>query len=351
MRIAESLLVLREPLSFRALCARFAPRDARYFVFDLDRTLYYRRNIGELLGWELTAIEGYGPRYLEQMEPSRGPGRFHLAWRAPWLLLRYFAAGSAWIPPGLRYWWWCRVASAVPALRRRAYARFGDEPVAAAQRIPQFALFAQMARHPAALSRELVGRILRRYAGDAIVERDDLDWLRDGWPGARVILSSASPQQVVEPVAEAFGFDEAIFSTPARINGGAAKVAELLARHPDLPRSPCVGFSDNAYGEDAAWTTAFSHLASVNGAAPFSLLAPDAAPLRAVCSAQVLTRAEKESGVPDRRRARLRREVELGRRELEALLAPFKSAAEAAASAYDRLRVLEAAAQAWRQPH
>ncbi|HUJ29163.1 MAG TPA: haloacid dehalogenase-like hydrolase [Myxococcales bacterium] len=348
MKVAESLLVLGEPVGFRALCERFAPAGARYFVFDLDRTLHYGRNIGELLGWELTAVEGYGGRYLSKMEPARRMSRFHLEWKSPWLLARYLAKGMAWIPPGLRYWWWCRVASAMPALRRRAFARFGDEPVAAVQRFPQEALFRQMARHPQGLPAELVRRLLQRYRGDRIVEREDLDWLRARWPGARVILSSASPQQVVETVAEAFGFDEALFSTPARINGGAEKVAALLERHPDLPRCESVGFSDNAYGEDAAWTSAFSHLAAVNGATPFSLLAPDGAPLRKVCSAQVLTRAERSSGLPDRRRRRPGARIELYGAELEAMLAPFRAAADAATGAYERLRVLEAASGACR---
>ena len=342
MKVAERVFVVREPVSFRELCETMVPANARYVVFDLDRTLHFGRNIGELLGWELTALEGYGERYLNELEPARGPGRFMLRWRG---LLRYLWASRQWIPPGIFYWFWCRAASRLPLLRRLAFALFGDEPVAAVQRSPQHALFRQMARHDPAEVRELIGRVLRRCEPDLIVEREDLHWLRARCPNARFILSSASPGPVVELVAARLGFDEAIFSTPGRINGGREKIRELLLRHPDLPAADSAGFSDNGYGEDASWTTAFTHLASVNGSVPFSPIAPKDSPLRLVCSAAVLTRQEKLTGRLDPRRRVAPGRLELRRADLETLLAPLLLAVKGAKSAFARARLLERAAR------
>ena len=131
-RLVDSFWMAQEPIAFRALCERAVPQDTRLLVLDLDRTLHLQRNMGELLGWELSAYEGYGPTYLAELEPRRGPvgGRLFLALGRPLGALRYlWSAGRLWVLPGLFYLLWCKIAARVSLLRRRSFLRFGPEPV------------------------------------------------------------------------------------------------------------------------------------------------------------------------------------------------------------------------------
>ncbi len=337
-RVVERIAVAREPLAFRALCERAVPPDTRLLVLDLDRTLHLGRNMGELLGWEISAYVGYGPRYLEELEPFRRAGRFFIQRRRPLRTLRYLLRSAlVWGPPGLFYFLWGKLAARFALLRRRSYRRFGPEPMQAVQRIPQHVLFRQMASLAPETVRELARRVWARHAPDLIVEREDVEWLRRRSPGIRVVLSSASPREVVEIAAEALGIDEVIGSTPERINGGRAKLGELLRRYPELstPGVATVGISDTGYGEDHSWTEAFTHLVDVNSPSPFPPIVPAASPLSAIFSAPVLTRAEKDARArgeawadPRRRKARAAGLIEFRGPELEALLAPFRAAAE-----------------------
>jgi hypothetical protein len=338
-RLVDSIWIGREPLSFRELCERAVPAEARLLVLDLDRTLHLGRNMGELLGWEISAHRAYGPAYLAELEPRRGAGRFCIVPRRPLALLRYLLAASrVWVPPGLFYLVWCKLAARVGLLRRRSYLRFGPEPVQAVQRIPQGVLFREMGSLPPAIVRELAARVWARHRSDQTIEREDLAWLRARCPGIRVVLSSASPQEVAEIAGAALGADDVIGSTPARINGGRAKLAALRARYPELSDAAAVtvGVSDTGYGEDHSWTEAFTHLVDVNSSSPFPPIVPTPSPLRAIYSAPLLTRAEKDArarGAPwldPRRRLRGRGAgpVELRAPELEALLAPLRAAAE-----------------------
>ena len=104
MRVAERLVIHGEPLAFRELCRRTVPRNARYLILDLDRTLHLARNMGELLGWEVVAWHAYGPEHLTKAEARRKPGRFFLDWRKPLAVLRYLLIGARlWAYPGLFY--------------------------------------------------------------------------------------------------------------------------------------------------------------------------------------------------------------------------------------------------------
>ena len=178
-RVVERFTRLGAPLGFRALCEQVVPRDTRFVVFDLDRTLHLGRNMGELLGWEICAYLSYGRHYLDVLERGRVGGRVYLEKRKPWGALRYMRlAASHWIPPGLFYLLWGKIASRVQAVRRRAYLRFGPEPVRAVQSIPQHALLHRIAALPLPLVRELAARVWRRYQQDQTVEREDIEWLR-----------------------------------------------------------------------------------------------------------------------------------------------------------------------------
>lgn len=331
-RVVSQVSISRRPMPFRELCERAVPPEAELVVFDLDHTLHLHRNLGELLGWEISAYRGYGPSYLTDIEPTRAPGRWVFAWRRPLAILRYvWRSGRVWLWPGLSYLVWCKLASRAAWLRRRSFARFGPEPVQAVQRLPQHVLFTQIAALPAEQVRELAARVWARHARDQIIEREDLTWLRHRCPRARLILSTASPLEMAEVAGRALGFDDVIASRPGHINGGRAKLTELEARFPALgtPGAVTVGISDTGYGEDHCWAEAFTHLVDVNSHTPFPPLVPATSPLRAVHSALVLTRAEKETGTLDPRRGRViagLRDFRLP--ELEALLATVKSAAD-----------------------
>jgi hypothetical protein len=129
------------------------------------------------------------------------------------------------------------------------------------------------------------------------VEREDLAWLRRRCPRARIVLGTASPAEVAEVAARELGFDEVLASVPGRINGGRAKLSALRDRFPELGAAGAVtvGISDTGYGEDHCWTEAFTHVVDVNSRHPFPPIVPRPSPLRAVFSARVLTRAEKQA--------------------------------------------------------
>jgi hypothetical protein len=344
VRVVDSIWISQAPLAFRDLCERAVPAETRLVVLDLDRTLHLGRNMGELLGWEISAYRGYGPAYLTDLEPRRAAGRWCIDRRRPLAALRYlWRSARVWIPPGLHYFLWCKLAARVNVLRRRAFARFGPEPVHAVQRVPQDVLFGQMASLPLAIVRELARRVWARHAPDQTVEREDLAWLRRRCPDARIVLSSASPREVAEVAASELGFDEGIGSSPGRINGGRAKLRELCARYPELraPGAVTVGISDTGYGEDHCWTEAFTHVVDVNSTSPFPPLIPASSPLRAIFSAPILTRAEKEARLRGERWLDARRGAAAGgarefrRHELEVLLAPLRAAMERLSEAAD----------------
>jgi hypothetical protein len=210
--------------------------------------------------------------------------------------------------------------------------------VQAVQRVPQYVLFREMASLPAALVRELAGRVWTRHRPDLVIEREDLEWLRRRCPGIRVALSSASPREVVEVASAALGIEEVIGSLLHRINGGRAKLDALRARFPELlgvPGVTTVGISDTGYGEDHCWAEAFTHVVDVNSSTGFPPIVPASSPLRAIFSAQLLTRAEKDARARgkawlDPRRGRLAAggAREFRGPELEALLTPVRAPIE-----------------------
>jgi len=67
-RIVDRVVIHGAPVDFRELCRRTVPADARYLILDLDRTAHLGRNMGELLGWEISAYWGYGRGRLDELE-------------------------------------------------------------------------------------------------------------------------------------------------------------------------------------------------------------------------------------------------------------------------------------------
>jgi hypothetical protein len=368
-RPVERLVIHGEPVDFRELCRRAVPSSTRYLVLDLDRTLHLGRNMGELLGWEVGARHAYGAAGLAAAEPRRRPGRFFLDARRPLALLRYLLIGlRMWALPGLFYLLFCKVPERVGLLRRFIFRRFGSEPVAAVQRVPQTALLHHLAALPAAELRLLARRVWDRHAADLVIEREDVAWLRERCPGIRIVIASASPEPSVAVAAEALGLDDVVCSTveehegwfsapfrpplsllrrapprrlsgPAktRINSSRAKIENLWARHPALadPATLSVGISDTGYGEDHCWLDHFTRVVDVNSSAPFPPFVSAGSPLREVHSAAVLTRAERARRAAGdarhldaRRPLRDRRDREFTAAELAARLAPLAAEVE-----------------------
>jgi hypothetical protein len=324
-RMVERLVIHGAPVAFRELCRRAVPQDTRYLILDLDRTVHLGRNMGELLGWELCARDGYGPDRLAGAENRRRPGRFFFDWSRPASVVRYLAVTARmWALPGLFYLVTGKLAAQLEVARLLSFTWFGPEPVSAVQRLPQIVLMHHLSRVPVAELRMLAHRVWDRYRGDQVIEREDLMWLRSRCPGIRIVLTSASPRPSVEVAGEALAVDDVIwssveehagrFSSPyqlerwllmraphriagpgqLRINSGRAKIDTLIARYPDLadPGVVSVGISDTGYGEDHCWAEHLTRVIDVNSSAPFPPVVPAASPLREIHSAAVLTRSE-----------------------------------------------------------
>lgn len=376
-RVVDRLVLHGRPVSFRELAERVIPPDTRYLILDLDRTLHLGRNMGELLGFEICAYLAYGPEHLAAMEPTRKPGRFAIDFSDLRGLFRYTLLGlQMWAFPGLFYLLWGKLARLSSATRRWSFLRHGPEPVRVVQSIPQLTLLHQLANFPLDELRSLMRSVWKRHAGDQVIEREDLDWLRARCPGLTIILTSASPQPVVEVAAEMLGIDEVDytyveaendrFATPfgpgwvarraaqpirvappsrVRINSSHSKIDGLLARHPDLlsPEAITVGISDTGYGEDHCWGEYFTHVVDVNSNAPFGPVVSCESPLREVHSAHVLSRREREmraevdSAWLDPRRDRKPSLVdrEIPRDELMAALSDVLAEVETTAARYD----------------
>ena len=389
-RYVDRISILGAPVDFRELCERAVPPETRYVVLDLDRTLHFGRNMGELLGWEICAHQSYGPAYAAELEATRTGGRVYLERSRPWLALRYMLLATLhWGPPGLFYLLWGKIAARHAALWRRSFLRFGPEPVRAIQSIPQHALLHRIASLPLATVRGLARYVWNRYRADQTIDREDLDWLRQRCPGVKIIISSASPQPTLEVSAEELGVDGIVYSSleehegrlsapcdlrrltrpeaaphrisppsSARINAGRAKLHELHARYPELrdPAVLSVGISDTGYGEDHCWTDAFTRLIDVNSDTPFPPIVPAGARVRSIVSAGLLTRRERDARAagaadyldPRRTPGAARADRELEREQLAELLGPVHDAVERLA---DQLGQSELALAADRAVH
>jgi hypothetical protein len=324
--VVDRLAIHGRPISFRELCQRAVPQETRYLILDLDRTVHLGRNMGELLGWELCAWHGYGLDRLVEAEARRAPGRFFFDWSRPASVLRYLAITTRmWGAPGLFYLFCGKLPAYLEITRRLSFRIFGPEPVAAVQRVPQTVLMHHMAAVPTSTLRMLAQRVWDRYAGDQVIEREDLQGLRSRCPGIRIVIASASPKPSLEVAAEALGVDDVIYSAveehagylsspyqlnrlfllgepkwisgprQVRINSGRAKIATLLARYPELadPRVVSVGISDTGYGEDHCWAEHFTRVIDVNSSTPFPPILLAGSPLQEIHSAAVLTRSER----------------------------------------------------------
>lgn len=354
-RVVETLVLHQGLVDFRTLCEHAVRPSTRYLVLDLDRTFHFGRNLGELLGWELCALAAYGEAFLDEVQDTRKPSRFVFDRSRPTCVLRYLARGARlWAYPGLLYLFAIKLGMRSNRVRPWLYRRFGHDPVEAVQSVPRNALMHHLSDVPVDTLRKLARGVWRRYADDQVIGREDIAWLRERCPGIRIIISSASPQPVLEVAAEELGVDEIHYtaveehegylsspyalsrlflllrpprriSPPSRshVNSGERKLGRLIERHPDFldPHVETVGITDTSYGEDHAWAEYFRVVVDVNSPTPFAPIVSSSSPLREIHSAQVLTRAERD----DPRRATKRRQrtsPTLGGQGIRRLAAP-----------------------------
>lgn len=333
-RVVDRLVIHPDALDFRTLCERAIRPETRYLVLDLDRTFHFGRNLGELLGWELCAYAAYGPDYLRARRDSRKPSRFLFDWSRPWAMSRYLARGARlWAYPGLLYFFMVKLGTRIGPMRRWLYRRFGVDPIEAVQQVPRTALMHHLSDVPMDTLRELARDIWVRFQGDQVIQAADLAWLRERCPDLRIIISSASPQPVLEAAAAELHVDDIFYtaveehdgylsspyalhrlfmllrpprriSPPSRVhvNAGEAKMARLLERFPDFadPSVHTVGITDTSYGEDHAWANYFKTVIDINSPTPFAPIVAATSPLREIHSARVLTKAELDGSAPGR---------------------------------------------------
>ena len=202
MRVIEKLTIHGNPMSFRELCTRAVDQNTDYLVLDVDHTTHLNRNLGELLGWEICAQSAYGQEALDQLNSTRTPGRLLLMRDKPLASLSYLVkAASNWAAPGLFYLVWAKWLNRLKPTRPLAYLRFGLEPTRGIQAVPQHRLLEQLSSIPLTKLRHMADRVWRRHKEDQVIKREDLAWLRTRCPGLTIILSSASPQPVLEAAA------------------------------------------------------------------------------------------------------------------------------------------------------
>ncbi len=374
-RVVDKLIIYGAPLDFRALCEHLITVETRYLVLDLDRTLHLGRNMGELLGWELVAYRAYGPERYRELGERRGPGRFVFDWSRPGRIAAYLGRGArVWAWPGLAYLAAIKIGHRSELATRWLHRRLGIHPVQAVQTIPRNALLHELSDLPASTLRELARAVWQRHAGDQVITRGDIDWLRARFPQLKILISSASPQIVLEVAGEEMGADGIFFTSieqrdgyyssplalgrlfmrfrlPRRIsppsqqrhNAGATKIEGVLERYPDFcePGVQTVGVTDTSYGEDHAWAQYFTKVADINSPTPFAPIVAASSPLREIHSAQVLTQLEIERATTDPTWLDPRRSprpdfssVRYGFEELSSILDPVLRNVEDVATSY-----------------
>jgi hypothetical protein len=295
-RLVERLVQHGEVASFRELCARVLTPNTRYLVLDLDRTTHLGRDLGQELGWELCAYQGYGRDHFERIGDRPRRQRFLLDWDHPVKTARYLArSAKIWAYPGAYYGVWGKAAGRIDWLRRHGFRRFVADPVRAAQRLPQLTLLRHLQTASEEVLRGLATRIWHRYEPDQVIDRDDLSWVRLRWPQIEVVLSSASPKPTVEVAGEALGVDHFHYSTLDHINSGEGKIERLRELYEGVNAEvEIVGISDTSRGEDHCWAEHFTRVVDINSPTPFPAIVSARSPLLEVHSATVLTKHERE---------------------------------------------------------
>jgi hypothetical protein len=296
-RLVDRLVRHGEVASFRELCTRVLTPKTRYLVLDLDRTIHLGRDLGQDLGWELCAYQGYGREHFGRIEDRQQSGKFLLDWDHPRKTAQYLARSlKIWAYPGAYYGVWGKAAARLDWLRRRGFRHFVGDPVRAAQRVPQLTLLRHLQTTSEEVLRGLAQHVWHRHEPDQVIDREDVAWVHAKWPQIEVVLSSASPKATVEVAGEALGVDHIHYSTLDQINSGEAKIKRLreLCDQVGDPEVEIVGISDTSRGEDHCWAQHFTRVVDINSPTPFPAIVSSDSPLLEVHSATLLTKHERE---------------------------------------------------------
>ncbi|MBT6433942.1 MAG: hypothetical protein HOK28_12655 [Deltaproteobacteria bacterium] len=327
MRVIEKLTIHGDPVSFRELCERTVSPQTDYLVLDVDHTTHLHRNLGELLGWEICAQNAYGQEALDKLNSERAPGRLLLLRDKPLDSLKYLLrAAKSWAIPGLFYFVWAKWLNRLKSTRPLAYLRFGLEPTQGIQAVPQHRLLEQLSSIPLTKLRHMADRVWKRHEDDQVIKREDLVWLRNRCPGLTIILSSASPQPVLEAAARNLDVDhifytrveehEGFLSHPAssygavskiprrisplknqEVNSRTNKISALEKQFPEIFKASThtVGMTDTGYCEDHCWANHFDVVVDMNSTDPFPPIIESTSPCEHIHSAEVLSRKEQRS--------------------------------------------------------
>ena len=303
-RVVDNMVIHGGYIRPDALFDMVITDKTKYLVFDLDRTIHFGCNIGELLGWELGAAKTYGLDYMNAIDSKRGDSRFVFDFKRPGKTLLYMLHGAQrWAYPGLFYLFFGKLSYKFGWSRRLIHRLFGAEPIKEVQEIPRLALMHHLSEMPLETVREISRKLWARREVDQVFMPQDFVNLKRKYPNLKIIISSASPQPVLEIARELFDIDEIIYSEieerdgylssphpqnlfymllrkPKRIappeslrhNAAGVKIERLLERCPDFLDESVekVGVTDNSYGEDGEWGNYFTRVVDVNSPSPFS---------------------------------------------------------------------------------
>lgn len=231
-----------------------------------------------------------------------------------------------WAYPGLYYFLFGKLAPRYAWSRRMLHRQLGLEPISEVQAIPRLALMHQLSELPLERVRGIMRRLWQRLEPFQVFTRADFERLRARCPGLQIIISSASPQPVLEVAAEELGVDGVIYTAieehdgflssphnyewhylllrrPRRIappetlrhNASVAKRANLLARFPDFCDVETVGISDTSYGEDHEWANFCTRVVDVNSPTPFPPVVDADSPLEELHSVRMLPQCERSA--------------------------------------------------------
>jgi hypothetical protein len=371
MRVVEKFFHHGDLPDFRELLRRTMRPGTRYLVLDLDGTFHRNKNLGVLLGFDLSARHAYGMEYLARVEKKRGASAFLWNRRDFRGRLRYVGEGARrWWALGLFYHLFVREGWKHGVFRRAACAFLGPDAMHRMLALPRVALLHQMAGVPCSEVVELARALWRRHAADQVVFPEDIAWARKNWPGARIIVSSASPGPALDVVRETFPMHD-VLDTRVPVTGGSTdapwcghalipfgaprsiappeevfqnahfnKIAAIVDRYPDFldPGVHTVGITDTKHGEDFSWTGYFKCAADLNSLDPFSPLIPGDSPTVEIHSARVGTLAEREAAAEaGGTEESAERPRTLSREEMETLLGGDLARAEACAARINAL--------------
>lgn len=307
--------------------------DTRYVVFDLDGTVFRNINIGERLGWEIIATLSYGDEVLRQYDRKRTDSRFLFCPRFPFRTLRYlFLGAKLWAYPGLFYLIFGKILGRLPFAQTWLRKKFGPHPITKIQDVTRIALWHHMSQLPLSSLEVMVERLWHRFSKEQVITGSLIEALRQEFPKIRFLLSSASPQPVLDLARKKLRADAAfgsvipshlgfvaspydvrwlygcslprLIAEPSSIwmNCSGNKIRLIQHIFPDFadPLVEKVGVTDNKHHEDENWVDHFNKLIQINSPDGFQRLPKKDSPLREVFQAELYPDGDLQGDDPEK---------------------------------------------------